>query len=220
MKLRLRLVPLLLALAAAFLLAGCVNVAGAGFGTSLVVFLVALMGLGVAACSDDTRTNNGWQVEENNDNNDNNNRDGTWQTCCINGQVDSCFCEANASCNYGWYTDCGDGTCVSNFGDPEDAVCPGDAGDAGDVTDTTDASDASDTTDTADTADAADAADTADTADARDGTWQSCCNDGQVDTCFCPSGVACNYGWYTDCGDGTCVLGGGGQDQCFADAGM
>ncbi len=39
-----------------------------------------------------------------------------------------------------------------------------------------------------------------------DGTWESCCNgDGMVDQCCCPDGMACNFGWYNDCGDGTCV---------------
>lgn len=39
------------------------------------------------------------------------------------------------------------------------------------------------------------------------GTWEPCCNaEGRIDTCFCPAGVACNYGLYEDCGDGLCVL--------------
>ena len=41
--------------------------------------------------------------------------------------------------------------------------------------------------------------------DAGDGTWESCCRSNQIMTCFCPSGVACNYGWFTDCGDGQCT---------------
>jgi hypothetical protein len=27
-----------------------------------------------------------------------------------------------------------------------------------------------------------------------------------IDSCFCPAGVACNYGWYEDCGAGVCVF--------------
>jgi hypothetical protein len=45
------------------------------------------------------------------------------------------------------------------------------------------------------------------------GIWESCCVDGMITTCFCPAGVACNYGWYTACGDGTC-----GFDGCDAGA--
>lgn len=37
------------------------------------------------------------------------------------------------------------------------------------------------------------------------GTWEVCCKDHVVDTCFCPTGATCNFGWYTDCGDGTCM---------------
>ncbi|QDG50802.1 hypothetical protein FIV42_08680 [Persicimonas caeni] len=219
MKLRLRLAPLLLALAAAFLLAGCVNVAGGSLGVSLLVFLVALMGLGAAACSDDTSEgrDTGWQVGEDTgsdaDDADDatDTQDGRWESCCENGRVDSCFCPAGMACNYGMYTDCGDGTCSY---DPQGCYDTGDAGDVSDTTDTTD------TTDTSDTSDTTDTADTSDVTDEPDGTWEPCCQDGQVDTCFCPAGVACNYGWYTDCGDGTCVMGGGGQDECKVDAGM
>jgi hypothetical protein len=37
------------------------------------------------------------------------------------------------------------------------------------------------------------------------GEWQGCCEDGVVTSCYCPAGVECNYGWYTPCGEGTCV---------------
>jgi hypothetical protein len=110
---------------------------------------------------------------------------GNWEPCCIGGYIDTCFCEAGWSCNYGWFTDCGDGTCedpsVGMFCESTDAGPP-DAGppDAG-------------------------------------GYWESCCVDGMVDSCFCPAGHACNYGWYTDCGDGTCVADPSGG--CAVDAG-
>lgn len=39
------------------------------------------------------------------------------------------------------------------------------------------------------------------------GTWDPCCVDGILDVCYCPEGRACNYGAYTDCGDGTCAEG-------------
>jgi hypothetical protein len=40
------------------------------------------------------------------------------------------------------------------------------------------------------------------------GTWQKCCKSGKIDKCFCPQGMACNYGMYADCGNGTCAAGG------------
>lgn len=92
---------------------------------------------------------------------------GTWEPCCQGGEITTCFCPAGAECNYGWYTDCGNGTCVdpaSSCPAPTDAGAP----DAG-------------------------------------GYWEPCCVDGSVTTCFCPAGLACNYGWYTDCGAGVCV---------------
>lgn len=46
----------------------------------------------------------------------------------------------------------------------------------------------------------------ADSADVEEGTWDPCCLDGKVSTCFCPAGVACNYGMFTDCGDGSCTM--------------
>ena len=46
-----------------------------------------------------------------------------------------------------------------------------------------------------------------------DGSWEACCVDGRIDSCCCPAGVACNYGWYTSCGDGTCV---GPAEMCVA----
>lgn len=101
---------------------------------------------------------------------------GDWEPCCVDGVVDSCFCPAGAECNYGWFIDCGDGTCG-----PSDESCDVDAGapDAG----------------------AGDAGVDA----GLDGYWENCCVDGMVDSCFCPGGAICNYGWYNDCGDGTCT---------------
>jgi hypothetical protein len=58
------------------------------------------------------------------------------------------------------------------------------------------------------------AVDAGDAGDA-DGYWEPCCEDGAVSVCFCPADVACNYGWFTDCGDGTCVW----PDSTCPDAG-
>jgi hypothetical protein len=41
--------------------------------------------------------------------------------------------------------------------------------------------------------------------DLGDGTWEPCCEDGQITTCFCPAGAECNYGR--------------GLDQCGTDGG-
>lgn len=113
---------------------------------------------------------------------------GTWESCCLDGQIDLCYCPAGAACNYGWYTDCGDGTCTPDPG----GVCPEPDSIGPDATDP-------------DVTDATDAADVADITDAEAGTWESCCLDGKVSTCFCPEGWECNYGWYVGCDDGTCM---------------
>lgn len=114
---------------------------------------------------------------------------GTWEQCCVEGYIDTCYCPAGWACNYGWFTACGDGTCedptVGAYCEDIDAgppdAGPPDAGppDAG-------------------------------------GYWEACCVDGVIDTCFCPAGLACNYGWFTDCGGGSCV---GPTESCGADAG-
>lgn len=226
MNFRVRIAPLTLAAVAALVLAGCVNAAGAGAGVSAAVFLIALLGLGVAACTGDSAEKDSqWSIGEDAENDTDEptdatgadaDADGRWEACCTNGQVDSCFCPAGVACNYGWFNDCGDGTCVG-----AGQECPHDGGDTdtSDV-DTNDADEVADAdaTDDADTTDPADATDTSEAGDAdadADGRWETCCVNGEVDTCFCPSGVACNYGWFNDCGDGTCV--GAGQ-ECPHDA--
>ena len=109
--------------------------------------------------------------------------EGTWEPCCVDGVVETCFCEAGWACNYGAFVTCADGTCAY---DPSCQLEDGgvDAGvDAG-----------------------SDAGLDAGPEDVdAGGYWEPCCVDGMIDTCFCPAGAACNYGWFTDCGDGTCV---------------
>lgn len=41
------------------------------------------------------------------------------------------------------------------------------------------------------------------------GAWEPCCDDatGTISSCFCPAGVACNYGMYVSCPDGSCANG-------------
>src|SRR5690606_26612912 len=132
-------------------LAGCA--AGGGWAAGALALMAAAM-LAVSGCSSSHSP-----------------EDGTWQECCVEGRIDTCFCPADAICNYGWYNDCGDGTCTdpSTMCPVVDAGVPDDAG----------------------------------------GSWESCCVEGRIDTCFCPAGTACNYGWYESCGDGTCAPRGG-----------
>lgn len=107
---------------------------------------------------------------------------GVWERCCNGGVIDSCYCPAGWACNYGWFTDCGDGTCE----DPgSGTMCPVDAGPP-------------------------------DAAPDAGGYWEPCCVDGTITTCFCPAGLACNYGWFNDCGGGTCV---GPTEMCAVDGG-
>jgi hypothetical protein len=210
---------------AAFVLAGCANAAGAGAGVSIAVFLIALLGLGVAACTDDSsaKDGGGWHVGDDvstdaSDTSDTADAEGTWESCCEGGQISTCYCPPRTACNYGMYYDCGDGTCtydpemcVDDAGHTEDADITEDAGHTEDA-DITEDADAAPIEDVSDTADATDTGDV--DADA-DGHWSACCLNGEVDSCFCPSGVACNYGWFTDCGDGTCVMPG---EECPHDA--
>jgi hypothetical protein len=51
------------------------------------------------------------------------------------------------------------------------------------------------------------------------GTWERCCVDGRISMCFCPAGLACNYGDFIDCGDGTCEVERGGSGPRCGDAG-
>jgi hypothetical protein len=120
---------------------------------------------------------------------------GYWEACCVEGVIDTCFCPAGAACNYGWFTDCGGGTCTY------EPSC----GDAG--------------TDAAVDAGADAGFDAGSEEPDAGGYWEACCVDGMIDTCFCPGGAICNYGWYTDCGDGTCVAGPGDACPDAADAG-
>jgi hypothetical protein len=115
--------------------------------------------------------------------------DGSWQTCCIEGELSECCCPEGAICNY-LYQVCDDGTC--NTG-------PCETPDAGSAPDTPIPSKA-DTVKPIDN----------DTVEENcNGTWQTCCVDNTIDTCCCPTGVACNYGWFETCADGSCSTPGG-----------
>ena len=111
--------------------------------------------------------------------------EGTWDVCCDNGTVSTCFCPAGTACNYGWFQDCGDGVCA--YDQCDDAAVP-------------DAEVVDAAVPDAEPLDAgqADAADMG-------GTWEPCCQGGIVESCYCPAGAECNYGWFEDCGEGTCT---------------
>ncbi|MCA9544237.1 MAG: hypothetical protein KC613_07590, partial [Myxococcales bacterium] len=124
---------------------------------------------------------------------------GFWESCCVDGVVDTCYCPANTACNYGWYQDCGDGTCaydqcggldqgppdqgVPDQSVPDQSVPDRGAPDEGVVDQGVEEPDG--------------------------GFWEPCCVDGVIDACYCPAGAACNYGWFQDCGEGTCIVPGG-----------
>lgn len=146
--------------------------------------------------------------------------DGTWEPCCLGGEITTCHCPAGAACNFGWFNDCGGGTCVDPHlmcpFDPDGGTYPDsglgpDAGprDAGPVPDGGTPPDSG--VRDAGPRDAGPVPDGGIPPDSgvRDaggsGYWEPCCIDGRVTTCFCPDGAICNYGWFTACPDGTCV---------------
>ena len=47
--------------------------------------------------------------------------DGTWEACCVEGEVTECCCPEGAVCNYGIYEICDDGTCTIGACDVPDA---------------------------------------------------------------------------------------------------
>jgi hypothetical protein len=147
-------------------LAGC----AAGGWSGAIISMMSLAALILAGCtqSHGTRDDAGTQPSDSAIILDSSDLDagGSWDTCCQDGVITTCFCPADYICNYGWFEHCPGGGCAEI-----ESECPGgtDAGvDAG-------------------------------------GDWEPCCQDGLVTTCFCPGGAECNYGWYNDCGDGTCV---------------
>ena len=157
------LLPRLALVCLALGVAGCAGGAGWAATFAIVTSLAALFAVGCSE-SHEPRTDAG-SVDAGPPGFDAG--EGTWESCCNDGIIDTCFCPAGAACNYGWYTPCSATTCT--FGE----ACPGD--DAGFDAGVTDAgSDAG-------------------------GTWEPCCVDGVIDSCFCPGGAECNYGWYTDC---------------------
>lgn len=112
---------------------------------------------------------------------------GAWERCCVDGRLSTCFCPAMTSCNYGrGMIACDDGTC--GYGPS--------SGGGGFICDDVDAGRT--------------------VPDAGGGEWEPCCQDGVITTCLCPGGAECNYGWFTECSDGSCVY--GGPDTCEPEA--
>ncbi|MCA9670295.1 MAG: hypothetical protein KC503_32090 [Myxococcales bacterium] len=124
---------------------------------------------------------------------------GTWDPCCQNGKISTCYCPPGAICNY-YYQPCSATTCA----DPGQSCPDGGVSDAGPPdAPTLDANPVDGgAPDQAAVQDGSVAADTQTDA----GTWEPCCVNSAITTCFCPAGVACNYGQYQDCGNGTCVF--------------
>ena len=106
---------------------------------------------------------------------------GSCDTCCIDGTLSTCYCPANYACNYDWNS------------------CMPDGGNDGSTDAATDASEDASTDASPDgTVDGA-----SDAATDAGGTWDPCCVEGRIETCFCPAGAACNYGMgLVDCGGG------------------
>lgn len=146
-------------------------IAGCGPGVAWGVWLFAAsLGLGaltLSGCSESHGPGDDAGVRA-----DTSVRGGTYEDCCEDGRLSTCFCPAGTICNYGAYTYCGGDTC--GYGG-----CP----DAG-----------------------TDAATAVDAGSDAGGDWEPCCVDGVITTCFCPAASECNYGWYSDCGDGTCAF--------------
>jgi len=221
--------------AAALLFFG-VALSGCGPGAAWALALAAMLGLGslaLSGCSESHTPRPDGEVPAADGGGDSGG--GSWERCCDDGRVSSCFCPAMTACNYGMgLVVCDDGSC--GYGWPGSGFsCPPDAGPAPDaggdwepccedgVITTcfcpadhecnygwfTTCPDGSCTHGGAETCGTA-----ADAGVARDagepGTWDPCCVDGRVDVCFCPAGAICNYGLYEDCGEGTCAWPGEG----------
>ncbi len=117
--------------------------------------------------------------------------EGSWERCCDNGKISSCLCPAGAACNYGWFTDCGNGTCTPNPNQACGEATPeGKAESSNEVVPERNPESQPEATPTE---------------SQPEGSWEACCQDGKIGTCFCPGGAVCNYGWFTDCGNGTCT---------------
>lgn len=133
---------------------------------------------------------------------------GAWETCCEDGKISQCFCPEGAVCNYGWFTPCDPARSAGGIecGPPTEDACGYTDEDMGQ--------------DMAPDMDSDMGADMK--PDMEAGTWEPCCQGGQVGQCFCPEGVACNYGWFTTCDPArqpqvACAL---FEEQCnYADGG-
>ncbi|MDQ3035898.1 MAG: hypothetical protein M3Y87_26075 [Myxococcota bacterium] len=226
-----------LALRVAALLFFGLALAGCGPGSAWAMALAAMLSLGslaLSGCSTSHTPRPDGEVARTDAG------PGSWDTCCNEGRLDTCFCPAMTACNYGMgLVICDDGTCGYGFGGGEGFSCEADA-DAGPVADAggdwepccddgtittcfcpggaecnygwfTTCPDGSCTV--GDSCDAPPPIDAGVERDAGEpGSWDPCCVDGMITTCFCPAGAICNYGLYEDCGGGYCTSPG---DSCF-----
>lgn len=105
---------------------------------------------------------------------------GSCVACCISGTLSTCYCPSNVACNYGW------NSCLPDAGnDASTDAAVDDASVDASYDATVDAS--------------------RDASMDAGGTWEACCVDGRIETCYCPANAACNYGWFTACEDNMCV---------------
>lgn len=209
-------------------LGGCAGLSGFSPPVSALVFLIALTVGGVVGCRETEQTpSDGWTVEEDvvsdvpdaadsttpDPDPDTARGEGRWVQCCDNGEIESCFCPAGVACNYGRFKSCGGDKCVPAWG--RDVGCPTDAGDTSEPPQPDVPEPDTDVPPPDVTRDTEGPTDTA----RGEGRWVQCCENGEIDTCFCPAGVACNYGRFKSCGGGKCVQGFRPDVGCPVDAG-
>ena len=197
--------------------AGCAGLSGVGAPLTGLIFTAALLVGGVVACTPvDQDPSDTWTVEGEADGSDVRDTvidteikdtdreideaEGSWETCCEDGVISTCYCPPKTACNYGLFSRCGGNTC--SYGG-----CPPEAGDTGDAVDVPD------------TGDVPDVSDAGDAIDAAEGSWDPCCKNGEISTCYCPPGAACNYGRFKSCGGNTCTYA-FGDAGCSTDTGV
>lgn len=107
--------------------------------------------------------------------------DGHWERCCRDGREEQCWCPGPTSCNFAWSCiDAGVDDITPDLGTTDVGRADLGRADLG-------------------------GADLG-SPDLGGGRWEPCCQNGVISTCYCPEGAICNYGWFNDCGDDTCVV--------------
>lgn len=134
---------------------------------------------------------------------------GTWDTCCVGNRTTECFCAAGVTCNFGAGTEFyEDGSCCEGG----DSICTnGGAGGQGGIG-----------TGGTPTGGATGGVAPEPVGGEGGGYWESCCENGVTNQCFCPGGAVCNFGmdvdflsgkrccFYSEFSEPSCNAGGGG----------